>query len=161
MNSPLGIFSEDIKIVPVLSYTSGTADRNSEVIDTKGFGRCIIEVHLAAITANAVTNIFLASADAASNETTLTSGSNVEGSSQTIADDDDNQVFYIDFEPTHRYVQLTVNKDATNAVAESAVAHLYHSKVRPVTHAGGTSTIGDGTGAVSGENLGRADQGTA
>lgn len=161
MNSPLGVFSEDVKIVPILSYVSANTDRSSEVIDTKGFGRCVIVLHMAAIVTNSVANAYLVSSDAASNETTLTSGANVAGSSQTIADDDDNQIFYFDFIPTKRFYILTMNKDATNAVAESAVAFLYHSKDRPVTQAGGTSTIGDGTGAVQGEDIGAAAQGTA
>lgn len=155
-----GTFGENVKIVPILAYASGTADRNSEVIDTNGAGRCCIVLHVHAVAAGAVTSTFLASADAASDENTLTSGSNVAGSSQTIADDDDGGVFYFDFEPEHRFVQLTMNKDATNATAESAVVYLYQADDVPVTHGGGTSTIGDGTGAVSGENLGKADQGT-
>lgn len=160
MYSPLGVFSEDVKIVPILSYASAATDRTSEVIDTKGFGRCVIPVHFAAIVTNSVCDIYLQNADAASNETTLTSGANVAGSSQTVADDADNKVFYIDFIPTKRFYQLVVNKDATNATAESAVAYLYHSKDRPVTHGAGTSTIGDGTAAVTGEDLGAAIQGT-
>lgn len=154
-----GNFYENVKIVPILSYVSAATDRTSEVIDTRGYGRCVIVVHLAAVHDSSVANIFLQSADAASNETTLTSGADVLGSSQTIAGTDDNKAKYIDFAPDKRFYQLTVNKDATNAVAESGVVLLYQSRVRPVTHATGSSTIGEGTGAVAGENLGVATQG--
>jgi len=159
MSSPLGVFSEDIKIVPISSYVSGTADRNSEVIDTSGYGRCCVVVHFATLAAGSTYDISLTNSDVASDENTLTSGSAVAGSSQTVVDDDDNQVFYIDFIPTKRYYQLVHNKDGANAAAESAIAYLYHSKTRPVTQALGTSAIGEGAGAVSGENLGAAIQG--
>jgi hypothetical protein len=160
MNSPLGRFAEDVKIVPILSYVSANSDRSSEVIDTAGFGRCCIVVHLAAIATGGANSIYLAHSDVADNETTLNTGANVANTNQVIADDDDNQVKYIDFEPSKRYYQLNVNKDATNAMAESAVAYLYHSKDRPVTHAGGTSTVGDGAALAEGEAFGRVASGT-
>jgi hypothetical protein len=154
-----GSLFDNCKIVPILSYASGTADRSSEVFDTKGYGRGLIIVHFATIAAGAVTNLFVQTADAASNETTLTSGADLAGSSQTIADDADNTVKYIDFKPTRRFGLLTLNKDATNATAESAVLILYQAKSKPTTHGLGTSTIGEGAGAVVGENLGEAAQG--
>jgi len=142
---------KDCKIVPILSYTSGTADRTSDVIDHLGFDRCCILVHFAAIAAGGTNSIFRQHADAASNETTLTSGADVLGSLQTIVDTDDNNVKFMDFKPSKRYTQLNVDKDTANACAESAIAILYHAKEVPVTLAGGTSTIGDGTGTVAGE----------
>lgn len=156
-----GNFFENIKVVPILSYASAATDRNSEVIDTRGYGRCMIVVHLAAVADAGANNFFLKSADAASNETTLTSGADVLGSSQTILGTDDDKAKYIDFAPDKRFYQLTMNKDATNLCAESAVVYLYQTRVaRPVTHGAGGTTIGEGTGAVAGENLNLATQGT-
>jgi hypothetical protein len=160
MASPLGCFSEDIKIVPILSYANANADRTSEVIDTSGFGRCCIVIHHGAIDASSVANTYITSSDAVTDENTLSSGANVASSSQTIANDDDNKVKYIDFIPEKRYYQLVVNKDATNPAAESAIAFLYHSKSREVTQSTGNTTVGEGTGAVTGEWLGLAIQGT-
>lgn len=156
-----GNFFENIKIVPILSEASAATDRTSEVIDTRGYGRVIIVVHLSAVADAGANNFFLQSADAASNETTLTSGADVLGSSQTILGTDDNKVKYIDFTPDKRFYQLTMNKDATNLCAESAVVFLYQTRVtRPVTHGLGTSTIGEGTATATGENLNVAIQGT-
>jgi hypothetical protein len=160
MSSPLGRFSEDVRIVPILSYANANADRTSEVIDTAGFGGCCIIIHHAAIDASSVANTYITSSDAVTDENTLSSGANVATSSQTIAADDDNKVRYIDFIPEKRYYQLVVNKDATNPAAESAVAYLYHSKDRNVTQPTGNTTVGEGTGAVTGELLGLAIQGT-
>lgn len=160
MPSILGTFNENVKIVPILSYTSGTADRNSEVIDGLGFNRCCVVVHLAAVAANAVTQIYAKSSDSVTDENTLSSGSNVADSAQSIADTDDNTTKYMDFKFDKRYAQLVVDKDGSNACAESAVAYLYSAKKRPVTQASGNTTVGEGTGAVVGEDLGIDDQGT-
>lgn len=157
---PVSSFAKDVKIVPILSYASANSDRNSEVIDTAGYDKCTIVVHFATIAANAVTSMYLAHADAASDENTLTSGANVATSSQTIADNDDNKVKYMEFIPSKRYYQLTLDKDATNACAESAVAYLYRAEKVPTTHGTGNTTIGEGTGAVAGEVIGVATSGT-
>jgi hypothetical protein len=136
-------FSKDVRIVPILSYASGTADRTSSVVDTKGYEGAIIVVHFAAIAAGGTNSVFIQHADAASNSTTLTSGADVATSLQTVADDDDNEVKYIDvFRPGKRFIQLNVDKDTTNACAESAVAYLYRGNARPAIHAEGTGTSG-------------------
>jgi hypothetical protein len=160
MNSPIGVFSEDIKIVPIASYASANSDRNSEVIDTEGFGRCCVVVHHAAIDDSTTYDIYLASSDAVTDQNTLSSGANVAGSSQTVDGEDDNDAKYFDFIPTKRYYQVVFNKDASLTSAESAVAYLYHSKDRPVTQSSGNTVVGEGTGAVIGEDIGAAIQGT-
>lgn len=149
-----GVLAQDAKIVPILTYANANADRASEVIDTAGFGRCMIAVHFGDIDASAVTNLYLQHADVADDENTLNSAGNVAGSSQTVAADDDNEIKYIDFIPTKRYLQLNVNKNAANPSAESAVAILYQATDKPVTHAAGGTTVGEGTDIVEGENLG-------
>jgi hypothetical protein len=148
------------KVVPILAYASGTADRTSDVIDHLGFRRCTILVGFGTIAAGGTNSIFLQHADAASNETTLTSGADVLGSLQTIVDTDDNNWKFMDFEPSKRYSQLNVDKDTANACAEFAVAILYNATNTPVTLAAGTSTIGEGTGTVAGEYLGLLASGT-
>jgi hypothetical protein len=136
-------FSKDVRIVPILTYASGTSDRVSNVIDTRGFTGCCVVVHFGTIAASAVTDIYLQEADVASDSTTLTSGADLAGTSQTVAADDDNECKFIDVRnPLKRFLQLNVNKDATNACAESAVAYLYNGSVSPVTHAEGTGTSG-------------------
>lgn len=144
-------FSTDIQVVPILDYASGTADRVSNVIDTKGYDGCFIAVHFAAIAASVDCDIYLQEADAASNATTLTSGADLAGTSQDIAADDDDEVYYIEIKrPLKRFLQLNINNDATNATAQSAVAYLYGAAEKPVTHATGSGTSG-GTEPVSGE----------
>lgn len=147
---PLGKASQDIKIVPILSYASESSTRTSEVIDTKGYKGLLVVMHSAAVHDSAAHTIKLAHSDAVTNETTLSSGADIEGTSQAVSTAD-NTVHYIDGKPRLRYVQLSVVKDAAQVSAQSAIAYLYNSKERPVTHAAGTSTVGDGTAAVAGE----------
>lgn len=143
-------FSAEVKVVPILSYASGTADRSSSVIDMLGFDSVFIAIHTAAVAAGAVVDYRLQEANAASNSTTLTSGADLLGSAQTVADDSDNTVKYIDIvKPLKRFLQLVVNNDAANASAQSAIAYLYNSHGQvPVTHAIGTGTSGGSAAAV-------------
>ncbi len=160
MAFPFGRLSEDCKIVPIAKYASANSDRNSEVIDTKGYGGCCILVTHAAVGAGATFNIYLQSSDAASDENTLTTGANVATSNQLVADTDDDTIRYFDFIPEKRYYMMVFDKDAANTCAESAVAILYNAKDRPVTQSSGNTTIGEGTTAVTGELMGLATQGT-
>lgn len=160
MSFPFHRFYEDVKIVPIASYASANSDRNSEVIDTAGYGGCCVVVHHSVVHDSATYNIYLTSSDAASDQNTLTTGANVATSNQLVAAADDDTVRYIDFIPEKRYYQVVFDKDATNACAESAVAYLYNAKARPVTQSTGNTTIGEGTGAVAGEFVGLAVQGT-
>lgn len=156
------VLKSDVQIMPILTPLTADAadDRTSEVIDTKGYGRVCILYHCGPQHNSSVLAIFLQLADAASNETTLTSGADVLGSAQTVAGTDDGNLKYIEFIPTKRFYQLTVNKDGTNATNEGAVALLYRAGIRPVTHAAGGTGAGTGTGSVAGEDLGAAAAGT-
>lgn len=160
MAFPFGRFYEDVKIVPILSYVSANSDANSEVIDTAGYGGCCVVVHHAAVHDSATYNIYMTSSDAVTDQNTLSGGANVATSNQLVAGTDDNTVRYIDFIPEKRYYQVVFDKDATNACAESAIAYLYNAKSRPVTQSTGNTTVGEGTGAVAGEFVGLAVQGT-
>ncbi len=161
MSFPMGRFSEDIKTVLVGSYASANSDRTSEVIDTKGFGGCQIEVIFAVVSDSVTEAIYLTSSDAVTDENTLSSGANVATSNQSVVGTTaDNTIQYFDFIPEKRYYQVVVDKDASNSSAELIVAHLYNAKDRPITNATGNTTVGEGTGAVSGEMMGLAVQGT-
>lgn len=141
--------SQDAKIVPILAYASATTDRTSDVIDRRGFRNVLIVITNAAVHDSAAHTYKLQHADAATNETTLSSGADVEGTSQPV-NTTDNTVQYIDGKPTKPYLQLVVAKDATQASAQSAVAILYNGS-RPTVHGDGTSTVGEGVAAAAGE----------
>lgn len=157
----LNTIGKDCRIVPILTYASGTATRTSKVIDMRGYRRCTIVVHFGTIAASAVASLKVSQANAASDSDTLTSGADLTGTSQTIAADDDNEIKYVDIiDPQERYLMLHVVKDASNAVAESACAILYYGDERPATHAEGSGT-GGGADIAEGETHVAPAEGTA
>ncbi len=120
----------NMKIVDVLDYASGTADRNGATIDAARFhGICFI-VKFATIAAGATTNIKAQHGDASN----LSDAADIAGTAQSIAATDDNKVFVIDIKkPTKRYLRLVIDKDTTNATGESAVGLLYGADIKPVS----------------------------
>lgn len=157
-------FSKDIQIMPVKTCLSADAatDTVSEVIDTRGFNRVCIVYHAGPQHNSSTVALKLQHADAASNETTLTSGADVLGSAQSVAGTADGQVFVWELIPGKRFYQVDINKDGTNATNESIIAYLYNADEKPVTHAAGGTGAGTGTGAVNTVvRLGLAASGTA
>ncbi len=150
MGLPLGNLSQDCKVIPILNYASQSSDRNSEVIDTFGYRNLYIGLQNAAVADSAAAAYELNHSDAVTNETTLSGGAAILGSSQAI-NTTDNTFQYYDGRPTKRYIQVAVNNDAAQLTAQSGFAVLYNSKFCPVTAGDGTSTVGEGTAAVSGE----------
>ena len=126
------MISQETKITPALAYASGTADRNGATLDMQGFDGVLVVVHHAAIAAGATYKI-KAQQGAASN---LSDAADLAGTSQTIADDEDDSVSYIDiFQPRERYVRLVVDNDTSNATAQTAVYIQYKAGTEPTTHA--------------------------
>ena len=120
----------DLHFVSALDYASGTADRTGAALDMLGFRGVLMVVKFAAIATGAVTTI-KAQQGAIAN---LSDAADLAGTGQTVADDDDNQIFVIDlFEPVKRYVRLFVDKDASNASGESAYYIQYGAQQRPTT----------------------------
>jgi hypothetical protein len=134
-------FLNDCKVVPILPIVAAaSADRTSSAIDTDGFEGCAIVVTFGAIAADAVTDIYVSEAEASN----LSGKATLAGTSQTVADDDDDQVFIIDIKrPKKRYLALEVNKDATNNTVESAVAILYNSQKRPTANTSQATVNGE------------------
>ncbi len=150
MGLPLGNLSEDAKVIPILNYASQSSDRNSEVIDTFGYRNLYIGIQNAAVADSAAAAYELNHSDAVTNETTLSTGAAILGSSFAV-NTTDNTFQYYDGRPTKRYIQVAVNNDAAQLTAQSGFAVLYNSKFMPVVAGDGTSTVGEGTAAVTGE----------
>lgn len=123
--------SADVKVTTALDYASGSADRNGVTLDMLGYEGVLIIVKFATIATGAVTAI-KAQQGAASN---LSDAADLAGTGRAVADDDDNQIFQIDiFKPTERYVRLVIDKDASNATAESAIYIQYGAHKLPVSN---------------------------
>jgi len=111
------------------AVSAGTTAINSSSIDMRGFSGAEFLVSFGAITAGAVTSVKLqGSADDSS-------WSDLEGTGQTVADDDDNQVFVLDAgHLRHRYLRCVVDRSTQNAVIDGIVSLQYDTDKEPVTH---------------------------
>lgn len=134
--------SKNDKISVAITPTNGaagTTDIEGVPLDMQGFEGVLMLVTMGAITAGAVTSI-KAQQGATSD---LSDAADLTGTSQTIADDDDDQTFYIDlYRPTERYVRLYVDRATQNAVVASALYIQYgeaSARKAPLTHGTGVS----------------------
>lgn len=124
--------SEGTKVTTALDYASGSADRNGATLDMKGFEGVLMVTKFAVIAAGAVTSIKAQQGA----ESDLSDAADLAGTGQTVAADDDNQIFAIDlFRPLERYVRIVVDKDGANAAAEDAIYIQYGAGSRPTVFA--------------------------
>lgn len=125
------------KIVSLITPTAGAAGTsaiNSSNIDFANCEGALIIVHVGAVVSGAATSIKLQGGATTSPTTDL------EGTSQTIADTDDDTIKYIDIRrPSLRYARLVVSRATQNATIGSAVAILYGVRDNPTTQAAGVA----------------------
>lgn len=134
-----GFLSHHVKISVGLAYATGTADRTGAVIDMQGYDGVLMVFQFGTIAASAVTSI-KAQQGAASN---LSDAADLAGTAQAVADDADSKIKYIDlYQPRERYVRAYVDKDATNACAETVTYIQYRGRISPVV-AHGTDVAGE------------------
>ena len=127
--------SKIVQCVTVAAGAAGTSAINGSVIDFKEAEGALIIVQVGAITAGGVQSIKFQEGDAAN----LSDAADVTGTSQTIADDDDGEVFYLDIrKPAKRYGRLVISR-ATQNSAFSAVAVVYGLRDQPVTQPSGVT----------------------
>lgn len=127
--------SKEVKITQAITVTNGaagTTDIEGVTLDMSGYDGVLMVVTFGAIVANAVTSI-KAQQDS---DSAMGSDADLEGTSQTVADDDDEQTFVIDvYKPTERYVRLYVDRATQNATVASATYIQYRaSKVPTAAH---------------------------
>lgn len=133
------------------NYTgsANTTDLTSEAIDTADFDGVRVIVGFGTITAGAVTSVKAQQCD--------TSGgtyADLEGTSITVADDDDNQCAVIDIKkPRERFIKIVTDRGTQNAVVDFIVAEMYGPRELPVTH--DTATV------ISAETHASPAEGTA
>lgn len=117
----------------------------SAAIDMQGFEGVLFVVATGTITGNAVTSIKAQQSD---DDGVADGYSDIEGSGVDIADDDDNQLFWIDvYKPLKRYVKCLVSRGTQNAVVDGIVAIQYEPRAAAVTH--DATTVGGGVLLVS------------
>lgn len=123
--------STALKVSSALDYASAATDRTGTALDMSGYQGVLMIVKFATIATGATTSIKAQCDDNAA----FASAQDIAGTAQTVAADDDNQIFVIDLQNVpERYVRIYVDKDTSNATAESAVYVQYGPDSRPVTN---------------------------
>lgn len=125
--------SKNVRIEQVITPTAGaagTSDITATEVDMEGFEGCLFIVQTGAITSGAVTSLKVRQSS-----TSGSGYSDLEGTSQTIADTDDEDLFYVDiYKPRERYLSLLVDRGTQNAVIANAIAIKYGTRKMPTTH---------------------------
>lgn len=124
----------ECKIVRVSgSVAAGvTAVTPASGVDTAGFNGVLFIALMGAVTAGATTSL-------KAQESSVVDGTgdafeDIHGSGQTIADDGDNKMYYVDvLNPRERFVRPYVSRADQNSVVEGIIAILYGAKDKPVT----------------------------
>ena len=126
--------SKNVKMTRAILPSAGvaaTTDINGAVIDMANFESVLMIVTFGVITGSAVTSIKAQSGTDGS----VSDAADLLGTGQTIADDDDNETFFIDLvKPIERYVRLVVDRGTQNAVVASATYIKYNPRTKPTTH---------------------------
>lgn len=124
--------AKDLKFTQVkTAVAAGTSDVNSNIIDMQNFDGVIFVTSFGAITSGAVTSVKL------QQDTDSAGGTmaDLEGSAQSVADDDDDQIVVHDiYRPRERYVRVVVDRGTQNAVINSIVAIQYKGSKAPCTN---------------------------
>jgi len=122
------MYADAVQIRKALAYASGTADRNGATLDMANYEWAIAVVSFATIAAGGVNSIKLQQGAASD----LSDAADLEGTGISVAADDDDQVFAIAIEkPRERYIRVVVDKDASNACAESAIYIVGGKRTQP------------------------------
>lgn len=119
---------DDIQIRKGLAYASGTADREGAIIDMANFEWIIAIVTCAAVHNDATYSVkWQQDTDAAGGTM-----ADLLGTGMTIAGTKDDQLFVTALiKPRERYVRLYVDKDTSNACAESVLYILGGGRTLP------------------------------
>ncbi len=131
--------SKNAKILSAVTPTAGVAAQTEiegTIVDMLGIYGLLVLIRMGVIAATAVTSIKLEHGDAAN----LSDAADVEGSSQSIADDDDGEIFALDVSRvTKRYMRVIVTRGTADATVASGEYVQYDPAKGPITQAAGTT----------------------
>lgn len=143
--------TKNVKVTRVMSaVAAGTTDQNSSEVDMKGFEGVMFIAAFGTIDPTAVTSV-KAQQDTV---TGMAGAADLEGSSISVAADDDDLVVVLDiYRPQERFVRCVIDRGTANAVIDGVIAIQYGPRKKPTTH--------DATTVVGTEVHASPDEGTA
>lgn len=110
---------------------AATTDVTSDEVNMANYEGCKFYTLFGAITGGAVTSVKIQQSD---DDGVADAYSDLEGTSITVADDDDNQVVIHDiFRPTKPYLRVIVDRGTQNAVVDGIFAVRYGARDLPTT----------------------------
>ena len=134
-------FAKENKISQGMTTTAGAAGTtaiNGATLDLANFEEVCVIIQFGTIVSGAATSIKWQEGDASN----LSDAADVVGTSQTIADTDDDKTFYINIvKPKKRYGRAVISRATQNATVGSMTYIQCDPRTKPVTH--GTSVSGE------------------
>lgn len=124
--------SNQIKTTRIMNaVAAGQTDQTSSAVDMANFEGARFTALFGTITSGAVTSVKVQqSSDDGASDTYA----DLEGTSISVADDDDNQAVVIDvWRPRERYLKVVIDRGTQNAVIDGVVAEQYGARVLPTT----------------------------
>lgn len=132
------MLSKDAKLSSAITPTAGAAGTSAisaSILDMADFLSVLVLLRFGAIVSGAVTSIKVSQSD----DSGMSGAEDITGSAQTIADTDDDKMFYVDLHRvTRRYVQLVVSRATQNATV-SAEYMQYNARKVPTTQGSNVS----------------------
>ncbi|HLD93922.1 MAG TPA: hypothetical protein VI703_06950 [Anaerolineales bacterium] len=121
-------FSSDVKITKVKDASAaGQTAVNSDAVDMAGYESVLFLVNAGAITATGVQSI-----NAAESPTSGGTYTDLAGSKVPIADDDDNQAFWVEIKrPLQRFVRLEIARATADSAFGAIWAFQFGPSVKP------------------------------
>ena len=140
-----GYLSDSAKINICSTTTqcaAGTTTITSSSVNMAGFNSVLFVVPLGTIVSGAVTSIKL---QQSSDDGSSDSFDDLTGTSQTIADTDDDKVVYVDLkQPQKQYVRMVVSRATQNATLGGILALQYQKRsIAPTGFTQGTNVAGE------------------
>ena len=132
MTARLGFLADAVKITKVADATAaGTTAINSASVDMSGYDGCMFLTTVGAIVGGGVQSI-KAQQDIVSG---MGAAADLAGTNITVADDDDNQVFWLDVKrPRERYLRLVVSRGTQNSTWGEIYAIQYRGRSLPISN---------------------------
>lgn len=132
-------YANPIQISTVTAGAAGTSAITSDAVNMTGYDGCLFIVPFGAIVSGAATSLKVQQCD-----TTGGSYADLTGTSQTVADTDDDKTFLVDIQqPQEQFLKLVVSRATQNATVGGIYAIPYHKSPRStVLPVAGTNAIG-------------------
>jgi hypothetical protein len=133
------------------AVAAGTSTVTSSSVDMKGYENCLFVVAFGAIVSGGVQSVKV---QQSSDDGSTDAYSDLEGTSVSVADNNDNQLVYVEIaRPTKRYLKCIVSRATQNSTVDAIIAVLSGNKDMPTTH--------DATTVLGGETHVSPEEGTA